>query len=92
MIFDILLKTFICPKPLRIRFVKIDAFIKIYNGIEYLVLFDYWRHDKFLDNIKYFINEKSGVADSVNHNFGRIRIDSYDSLPIEKKHWLFIML
>ena len=27
---------------------------------------------------------KSGITDSINHNFGRIRIDSYDSLPIEK--------
>ena len=29
-------------------------------------------------------SEKSGITDSINHNFGRIRIDSYDSLPIEK--------
>ena len=27
---------------------------------------------------------KSGITDSINHNFARIRIDSYDSLPIEK--------
>ena len=26
----------------------------------------------------------SGITDSINHNFARIRIDSYDSLPIEK--------
>ena len=30
--------------------------------------------------IKYFINEKSGIID----NFGEIRIDSYNFLPIEK--------
>ena len=27
---------------------------------------------------------KSGVTDSINHNFLRIRIDSYNSLPKEK--------
>ena len=27
---------------------------------------------------------KSGITDSINHNFGKIRIDSYNSLPIEK--------
>ena len=30
------------------------------------------------------MNEKSGITDSVNNNFARIRIDSYDSLPTEK--------
>ena len=26
----------------------------------------------------------NGITDSINHNFGRIRIDPYNSLPIEK--------
>ena len=30
------------------------------------------------------ISEKSGITDSINHNFGKIRIDSYNSLPIKK--------
>ena len=34
--------------------------------------------------IRYLISEKSGITDSINHNFTRIRIDSYHSLPIEK--------
>ena len=34
--------------------------------------------------INYLINEKSGITYSINHNFARIRIDSYNSLPIEK--------
>ena len=45
----------------------------------------------FLKECKYIekkvvkhIYEKSGITDSINHNFSRIRIDSYDSLPIEK--------
>ena len=40
--------------------------------------------DKIFNNIKYLISKKSGITNSINHNFGRIKIDSYDSLPIEK--------
>ena len=39
---------------------------------------------KICDRIKYLITEKIGITDSANHNFTRIRIDSYNSLPIEK--------
>ena len=66
------------------RFDKIDRFIKIHNKISYLLLFDYSYCDKVCDKIKYLIGEKSGITDSINRNFGRIRVDSYDSLPIEK--------
>ena len=33
---------------------------------------------------KFLISEKKVITDSINHNFGKIRIDSYNSLPIEK--------
>ena len=36
------------------------------------------------NKIRYLISEKSGITDSINQNFGKIRIDSYNSLPIEK--------
>ena len=39
---------------------------------------------KICDKIKYLITGKSGITDSINLNFGKIRIDSYNSLPIEK--------
>ena len=29
-------------------------------------------------------SEKSGITDSINYNLARIKIDSYNSLPIEK--------
>ena len=48
------------------------------------MLFDYSSCDRTFDKIKYLIGEKSGNADSINHNFERVCIDSYDSLPIEK--------
>ena len=70
---------------MRIRFNKINGFIIIHNGIRCLVLFDYGWCDKICDRINYYlISEKSGITDSVNHNFGKIRINSYNSLPIEK--------
>ena len=36
--YDISYKTFMASMPLRIRFDKIDGFMKIYNGIRYLVI------------------------------------------------------
>ena len=63
-----------------------DGFIRV-RGDEFrhLVLFDYELLDKICDKIKYPISEKIGITDSINHNFGEIKIGSYDSLPIEKQ-------
>ena len=78
-------KTSTGPKASRIRFDKIDGFIRVLDGeIKHLVLFDYGLFHKICDKIKYLISEKSGITESINHNFARIRIDSYNSLPIEK--------
>ena len=60
---DISYKTSAGAKPLLIRFNKIDGFIKINEKI------------KYCDKIKYLVSEKSGITDSINHNFARIRID-----------------
>ena len=40
--------------------------------------------NKIVDEIKYLISKKSGITNSINYNFGRIKIDSYDSLLIKK--------
>ena len=71
-------------KTLRIRFDKIDGFIKSHDKIKYLVLFNNRYCDKICDKITYLISEESRTTDSINHNFARIRIDSCDSLPTEK--------
>ena len=52
-----------------------DGFIKIYNRIRYLVLFDCGGFDKIC------LSKKSSVKHSFNHNFAKIGIDSYRSLP-----------
>ena len=73
------------PKPLRMRFDKIGWFIISLDGkIKHLVLFDYGLLDKICDKIKYHVSKKSGIAKSINTNFGKIKIDSYNSLPIKK--------
>ena len=70
--------------PLRVRFDKIDGYIKIDDRIRYLVLFGHGWYDEICDRIKYLISKRSGIADSTNHNFARIRIDLHTSLPSEK--------
>ena len=84
LIYDISYKTSTGTKPLRIRFDKIDGFIKIHCRIRYLVLLDCSWCEEICDRIKYLISWKIGITDSINHNFARIRIDSCNSLPIEK--------
>ena len=71
-------------KPFHIRLDKLDGFIKVHDKIRYLVLFDYNNCDEVCDKIKYLVSEKRGITDSVDHNFARIRIDSFDSLPFKK--------
>ena len=76
-------------KRLRIWF---DKIIKIYDGIRYLVLLGHSWYDEICDSIKYLIGEKSGITDCINHNFARIRIDSNNSLPIEKILTFHVMM
>ena len=63
-------------KPLRIWFNKIDRFIKIYDGIRYLVMYDYNRDNAIYYMIRYLTSEKSGIENSINQIFARIIIDS----------------
>ena len=80
-VYDISYKPSTDPKPL-----KIDGFIRVYGSkTRHLVLFDYGLFDKNCDKIKCLISEKIGITDSINHNFGKIRIVSYKPLPIEKR-------
>ena len=74
--YDILYNTWTGPKRSRIRFNKIHEFIRIRSSeLKHLTLFDNGLFDKICDKIKYLISEKSGITDSVNHNFGKIRIN-----------------
>ena len=85
LIYNISCKNFMGSKPLRIWFETIDGFIKIYDGIRYLVLFDPKSYDAIYNRIKYLISKKSGITDIINHDFTRIRIDSLSQLLIRTK-------
>ena len=39
---------------------------------------------KFVIRLNILKVKKSGITKSINHNFGNIRIHSYNSLPIKK--------
>ena len=84
-VYNISHKTPTGRKPLCTRFDKIDGFIIALNDkIKHLVLFDYGLLDKMFDKIKYLISKKSGITNGINYNSGKIKIDSYNSLPIKE--------
>ena len=60
---------------MRIRFDKKDGFIVALEGkVKHLVLFNYGLFNEICDKIKYLISKKSGITNSINHHFGKIRI------------------
>ena len=69
---------------MRIRFNQKRFIIALDGKIKHLILFAYGLFNKTCDKIKYIVSKKSGYKEYINHNFGKIRIDSYDSLPIKK--------
>ena len=86
LIYDISYKAFMGSKPLHIRFDKIGGFVKIYDGIRYLVLFSHFWYDEIYDRIRYLIREKSGITNSINHNFASESELIYIILYLLKKY------
>ena len=83
-IYNISSKILISSKPLRIRFNKVDGFVRVYDGTRYLVLRVCEKKIFIYNSVRYFIGIKSGVTHIFSHNYGKIKVDSYDSLPLEK--------
>ena len=69
---------------MQIRFDKIDGFIKIYNGTIYLILLGSEKYDASYDRISYLISLESWIIYIFAPCFAKIKVDSYDSLVIEK--------
>ena len=84
MIYDISYKTLIDPKPLRRRLFKIDVIIRIYDGTRYLTLFGSEKYESIYNRIRYLIRQKSVITYIFPHYTAKVKVDSYDSLPIEK--------
>ena len=80
LIYEMLYKTLINPKPLHIRFDKIDGFIRTYGGTRYLTLFCPEKYNTIYGKIKYLISLKSGITFIFSHYFAKIKVDSYDPL------------
>ena len=78
-------------KSLSIRFNKIDGFLRVYDGTRYLSLFGGEKYDFIYNRIIYLIGVKSGIAYVIPHNYAKIKVNSYNSLP-QEKHGLWIML
>ena len=69
---------------MRIRFEKMDGFIRFYDGTRYLVLLGSEKYDFIYDRIRCLIGLKSGITYVISHNYAKIKVDSCNSLPLEK--------
>ena len=79
-------------KPLRIRFDKVDGFVRVYNRTRYLVLFGPEKYDASCNRIRYLVSQKTGITYVFSRNYARIKIDSHDSLPLEKTLTLHVII
>ena len=84
LIYDISYKTLIEEKPWHIRFDKTGGFIRVYDGSRYLTLFGSDKYDAIYNRIRYLTSLKSGITCVFSHYYAKIKVDSYDSFPLEK--------
>ena len=85
LVYNILYKNLIDSKSLRIRFDKIDGFIRGFDGTKYLVLFGSEKYGSIYDRNRYLISVKSGITYIISHSYATIKVYSYDSLPQKKQ-------
>ena len=76
---------------MRIRFDKIDGFIRVNDETKYLVLFGSEKYDSIYNRIRFLISVKRGITYIISHNYANIKVDSCYSLTLEKQ-WLFMVL
>ena len=69
---------------MRIRLGKMNGFIRVYNKTRYLFLFGGEKYDFIYNRIRYPIGVKSGITYIFSLNYAKIKVDSYNSLPLEK--------
>ena len=62
LVYDISYKTLFGSKPLRIKFDEVDRFIRVYDGIRYVVLFGPEKCDAIYNRIRYLISKKIGIT------------------------------
>ena len=64
--------------------------LRIHDGTRYVTLFDSEKYAIY-KRIRYVISLKNDITYIFFHYFVKIKVDFYDSLPIEQ-YWLCIML
>ena len=69
---------------MRIKFEKIHGFIRVYDGTRYLKLLEPGKYHEIFNWIRYLIGVKNGITYVISHNYAKIKVDSYDFLPLEK--------
>ena len=74
-----------------IRLDKIEGFTRVYDGTRYLVLFGLEKYDAIYNRIKYLLSQKSSITYVFSHYYAKIKIDSYDSLSVEKTWTLYTL-
>ena len=77
-------KSLIDSKPLHIWFNKIDEFIRVYDGTRYVLLFGSEKNDFIYNRFRYLISVKNGITHVISHNYKKIKVNSYNSLPLKK--------
>ena len=91
LVYKISYKSLIDSKPLRIRFDKLDGFLRVYDRTKYLGLFRSEKKCSIYNRSRYLISVKSGITCIISCNYANIKVDSYDFLP-QKEKKLFMML
>ena len=62
LIYRISYEPLIGPKPLRIKFDKINGFIRTFDGTRYLILFGSEKYDAIYNRIRYRIALKRSIT------------------------------
>ena len=83
LVYNISFKTLIRSKPLRIRFDKIDGFVRAYDGARYFVLFGAEKYHSIYNMTRYLKGVKSDIIYVIPHNYAKIKVDSYDFLLLK---------
>ena len=73
-IYDVLYKTLIGAKPLRVMFDKVDGIVRDYNGTKYLALFGPEKYYAIFNRIRYLVGLKSSIANVDSHDYAKAKL------------------
>ena len=60
--------------------------------MELVTLFGFEKYKAIYNKIRYFVSQKSGITYIFSHYFVKIKVGSYNYLPIEKRFTLHIVI